>query len=81
MQIGYARKLPAIATSARCSITAAATSIPLNLALGEAEAIRLQGGRIFEQSAVTNIRHGEPALIGTANGQVKARFVIVAGNA
>ncbi len=54
---------------------------PLNLALGEAEAIRLQGGRIFEQSAVTNIRHGEPALISTANGQVKARFVIVAGNA
>ena len=27
MRIGYARKLPAIATSARCSITAAATSI------------------------------------------------------
>ncbi len=54
---------------------------PLNLALGEAEAIRLQGGQIFEQSAVTNIRHGEPAMVSTANGQVKARYVIVAGNA
>ncbi|MDU6926843.1 FAD-binding oxidoreductase [Franconibacter helveticus] len=54
---------------------------PLNLALGEAEAIRLQGGRIFEQSAVVKIEHGQPAIVKTDKGQVKARYVIVAGNA
>ncbi|MGL5322767.1 MAG: NAD(P)/FAD-dependent oxidoreductase, partial [Aeromonas veronii] len=54
---------------------------PLNLALGEAEAIRIQGGQIFEQSAVTSITPGQPALVKTAKGAVKARFVVVAGNA
>lgn len=54
---------------------------PLNLALGEAEAIRLQGGRIFEQSAVVKINHGTPATVITEKGQVQAKYVIVAGNA
>ncbi|MBZ6070898.1 NAD(P)/FAD-dependent oxidoreductase [Aeromonas schubertii] len=54
---------------------------PLNLALGEAEAIRSLGGRIFEQSPVTDIVPGERVLVKTAQGTVKARFVVVAGNA
>ncbi len=54
---------------------------PLNLALGEADAIRQLGGRIFEQSAVTKIRHTNPAIVSTASGQVTACTVIVAGNA
>ncbi|MGL5384484.1 MAG: NAD(P)/FAD-dependent oxidoreductase [Serratia sp. (in: enterobacteria)] len=54
---------------------------PLNLALGEAEAIRRHGGRLFEQSAVTHIDHGQPALLHTALGSVSASLVILAGNA
>ena len=54
---------------------------PLNLALGEAKAIRQLGGRIFEQSAVLEIRHGDPATVVTAKGKVKAHFVVMAGNA
>ncbi|VFS56544.1 Gamma-glutamylputrescine oxidoreductase [Raoultella planticola] len=54
---------------------------PLNLAIGEADAIRLNGGRIYEQSPVTRIQHTSPAVVSTAKGQVTARYVIVAGNA
>ncbi|MEW5559630.1 FAD-binding oxidoreductase [Enterobacter asburiae] len=54
---------------------------PLNLAIGEANAIRLNGGRVFEQSPVTNIQHTSPAVVSTAKGQVTAKYVIVAGNA
>ncbi|QCR35576.1 FAD-binding oxidoreductase [Nissabacter sp. SGAir0207] len=54
---------------------------PLNLALGEAEAIRRHGGRIYEHSAVTRIDYGSPARVHTAQGEVKARFVVLAGNA
>ena len=54
---------------------------PLNLAIGEADAIRLNGGRVYEQSPVTRIQHTSPAVVSTARGQVTARYVIVAGNA
>jgi gamma-glutamylputrescine oxidase len=54
---------------------------PLNLALGEAAALESLGGKIHEQSAVTHIQRGEPAVVQTANGEVRARFVIVACNA
>ncbi len=54
---------------------------PLNLAIGEAQAIKLNGGRIFEQSPVVKIEHGSPAVVKTANGQVTARYVLIAGNA
>lgn len=54
---------------------------PLNLALGEAEAIRKLGGRIFEQSAVTSLTYGDPALAKTDKGSVSARFMVLAGNA
>lgn len=54
---------------------------PLNLAIGEADAIRLNGGRVYEQSPVTGIQHSSPAVVTTVRGQVTARYVIVAGNA
>ncbi|WP_447878519.1 NAD(P)/FAD-dependent oxidoreductase [Serratia fonticola] len=54
---------------------------PLNLALGEAVAVRRHGGRLFEQSAVTHIDYGQPAKLHTALGSVSASLVILAGNA
>jgi len=54
---------------------------PLNLALGEAEAIRRHGGRIYEESEVTAVRYGVPHLIRTLKGSVTAKYVIFAGNA
>jgi gamma-glutamylputrescine oxidase len=54
---------------------------PLNLALGEAAAVESLGGRIFEQSAAVRIERGEHPVVHTALGQVRSRFVIVAGNA
>jgi gamma-glutamylputrescine oxidase len=54
---------------------------PLNLALGEAAALESLGGRIFEHCEVVKIARGEPAVVHTAKGQVKARYVIVACNA
>lgn len=54
---------------------------PLNLALGEAEAVRRHGGRLFEQSAVTRIDYGQPVTVHTAQGSVSASLAIVAGNA
>lgn len=54
---------------------------PLNLALGEAAAVESLGGRIFEQSAALRIDRGANPVVHTATGQVRAKFVIVAGNA
>jgi len=54
---------------------------PLNLALGEAAAVERLSGRIYEQSPVTRIERGAQPVVHTAEGQVKAKFVIVAGNA
>lgn len=54
---------------------------PLNLALGEATAFESLGGIIFEQSPVTNINRGEIAVVKTAQGEVHAKFVIIACNA
>lgn len=54
---------------------------PLNLALGEAAAVESLGGRIFEQSAALRIERGANPVVHTASGQVRAKFVIVAGNA
>jgi gamma-glutamylputrescine oxidase len=54
---------------------------PLRLAQGEALAFEAQRGRIFEQSAVTRIERSDPAVIHTVEGQVRARFAIVACNA
>jgi gamma-glutamylputrescine oxidase len=54
---------------------------PLNLALGEATAFESLGGFIHEQSPVIKIGRGETAVVRTAEGEVHAKFVIVACNA
>ncbi|MCO8160927.1 FAD-binding oxidoreductase [Pseudomonas sp. 21LCFQ010] len=54
---------------------------PLNLALGEAAAVLALGGVIHEQSAATGIERGANPVVHTAQGRVRAKFVIVAGNA
>lgn len=54
---------------------------PLNLALGEADAIEQHGGRLFEGSPVTGIDRGDRPVVHTEHGQVRARYVVVAGNA
>ncbi len=54
---------------------------PLNLVLGQAAAVESLGGRIFEQSAVEEVIHGEPVMLRTARGRVRAERVVMAGNA
>ncbi len=54
---------------------------PLNLCLGEADAARRQGARIFENSPVTHIEHGQHPKIVTKGGRITADSVVVAGNA
>ncbi|MCM0148911.1 FAD-binding oxidoreductase [Photobacterium galatheae] len=54
---------------------------PLKLALGEAEVILGLGGQIFEQSAVTRIEKGAKPVAHTAQGSVKAQYLVLAGNA
>ncbi len=54
---------------------------PLNLALGEAAAVASLGGAIYEQSAAVRIDRGAQPVVHTERGQVKARFVVLAGNA
>jgi len=54
---------------------------PLNLALGEAAAVASLGGAIYEQSAAVRIDRGTQPVVHTERGQVKARFVVLAGNA
>lgn len=54
---------------------------PLKLAQGEATALESLGGVIHEQSAVTRIERGATALVRTAQGEVRAKTVIVACNA
>ncbi|MDR5901454.1 NAD(P)/FAD-dependent oxidoreductase [Halomonas icarae] len=54
---------------------------PLNLVLGQAAAVESLGGRIFEHSPVTELKHGDPAVVSTARGRVRAGRVVMAGNA
>ncbi|MDI5936161.1 NAD(P)/FAD-dependent oxidoreductase [Halomonas kalidii] len=54
---------------------------PLNLVLGQAAAVESLGGRIFEQSPVTEVVHGEPVVLTTPRGKVRAERVVMAGNA
>jgi gamma-glutamylputrescine oxidase len=54
---------------------------PLNLALGEANAIESLGGAIHEHSPAIRIERGEAPLVHTPKGTVRAKFVVVAGNA
>jgi len=54
---------------------------PLNLALGEAAAVESLGGVIYEQSPAIRIERGVNPVVHTPNGRIKAKFVVVAGNA
>ncbi|EED35093.1 gamma-glutamylputrescine oxidoreductase [Luminiphilus syltensis NOR5-1B] len=54
---------------------------PLNLCIGEAAALEQLGGRIFEQSKVTDIEYGARTVIRTEQGSISAKRVVLAGNA
>lgn len=54
---------------------------PLNLALGEAAAVESLGGTIYEQSPAARIERGATPIVHTPQGRVRAKFVVVAGNA
>jgi gamma-glutamylputrescine oxidase len=54
---------------------------PLNYCLGLADAASGHGARIFERSAATHIDAGANPVVHTRTGSVRARFVVVAGNA
>lgn len=54
---------------------------PLKLALGEAAAFISLGGQIFEQSSVVSIDKGMNPVVKTAQGSVKSKYVVLAGNA
>ncbi|APE29864.1 gamma-glutamylputrescine oxidoreductase [Halomonas aestuarii] len=54
---------------------------PLNLVLGEAAAVESLGGTIYEQSPVERLTHGDTVHLHTPRGVVKARRVVMAGNA
>ena len=53
---------------------------PLNLCAGEARAATSLGVRIFEHSVVTRIHHGKRPCVETAEGQVEADAVVLAGH-
>ncbi|WP_295748885.1 FAD-binding oxidoreductase [Undibacterium sp.] len=53
---------------------------PLNLCIGEAQALVSLGGLIFEDSPVTNIVHGDRPEVHTAKGRVIAHQVLLAGD-
>lgn len=54
---------------------------PLNLALGKAAALESRGGVIHERSAVTEVLPGKTAIVKTEQGEVRAQYVVLAGNA
>ena len=54
---------------------------PLNLTLGEADAIESLGGKVFEDSPVTFVEQGENPVVKTASGQVRCQYVMIATNA
>lgn len=54
---------------------------PLNLCIGEAAAAERAGVKIFEGTVVEEIEHGPAPVIKTANGRVRAKHAILAGNA
>jgi len=54
---------------------------PLNLCAGEARAASKLGAQIFEQSKVTKIEHGDKVRVFTETGSVKAKFLVLCGNA
>jgi len=53
---------------------------PLKYALGLARAAEAAGVRVFERSPVTALQRGERLVARTAQGEVQARFGVLAGN-
>jgi hypothetical protein len=51
------------------------------LCTGEASAAVANGVRIFEQSRVEEIKHGQPVSVLTETGSVKAKYLVLCGNA
>jgi gamma-glutamylputrescine oxidase len=54
---------------------------PFNYTLGLAHAAELAGVKIFENSRVRAIAHGDPASVRTERGVVKSQFVVLCCNA
>jgi gamma-glutamylputrescine oxidase len=54
---------------------------PLNYCLGLARAATAAGATIYESSRMISLDVADPAVVRTADGDVTARFVILAGNA
>lgn len=54
---------------------------PLNLVQGEAAGFESLGGRIFENSPVIAVDTGASPVVKTAQGEVRAKYVLVCGNA
>ena len=54
---------------------------PLNYTLGLAAAASAAGVTIHENSLVTGLTHEQPSVVSTANGKVRAKFVVLCGNA
>ena len=54
---------------------------PLNLVLGQAAALESLGGIIHEDSRAISIDSGKTPSVSTDNGTVRARFVLICGNA
>lgn len=54
---------------------------PLNYTLGLAAAASAAGVTIHEHSLVTELTHDQPAVVSTASGKVRAKFVVLCGNA
>jgi gamma-glutamylputrescine oxidase len=54
---------------------------PLNYTRGLAAAAEAAGVQVFENTAVTNLHIAEPAIVSTARGSVRARFVALCCNA
>ncbi|MGJ8622591.1 MAG: NAD(P)/FAD-dependent oxidoreductase [Yoonia sp.] len=53
---------------------------PLRYVFGLARLAEAAGARIFERSEVHHIVHGDPAVLRTGKGQIRANHVILAGN-
>lgn len=54
---------------------------PLNYTLGLARAAEAAGATIFCGTPMTRLDDGDPATVHTPDGQIRARFVLLAGNA
>lgn len=54
---------------------------PLNYLLGVADAARSLGAKIYELSRAEDIRWGTPSVVRTRSGKVRARYVLLCGNA